>query len=270
MTGKTAPIPKWYRDPIGLVFNELTASFLVISTFCPLMLCISGLDPANFVLPEPCGILQQILYFSARIVLASFAITQMSATVCSSHLAVFIRIMHNKSCVDLLKTLPPQRNWNPEPSDNEKTNKFQAMSDLQLYRTVSVASEIARGYGDIASVFIMGPGFFIDVTCNYVVVMLLGKIPLLRYLLIAVVDIVTHIIIMVEVPQAGQCDYRSTNLIQYWKHSTTKRKSVRRKTINSFCPVGIRVGSFFAMSRETLFSYVHQILVKTVDFILLL
>lgn len=148
--------------------------------------------------------------------------------------------------------------------------KCRMLSDLQLYKILSVSSRICCQYSDTASVFIMGPGFFIDVACNYVVAMLYGKIPLLLYLLVAVVDIVAHTIIMVEVPQCSQLHSRSTDLIKYWKRGANKRRSIRQKSVNSFRPAGVRVGPFFAMTEETFFSYVHQILNKTVDFILLL
>lgn len=273
--GKTKPIPKWYCDPFALIFNGLTASFLFITNFCPLLSCLAEVDPTNLVFPEPNGIPQQCLHFFTRFILASLSITQMCAILSSTHLAVFIIISHFKASVGFLKfyMTQAQKNRNPVKGNRSKLkendDQFLAMTDLQLYRSITVANQRVRQYTDTAAGFIMGPGFFIDVTCNYVVVMLVGNIPLLFYLIIAVLDIVVHTLIVMEVPQAGDVHYVSTNLLKYWKLGDHKRRLMRQNAVNSFRPAGVGVGHFFVVKKETLFSYVHEIMIKMVDSILL-
>lgn len=134
------------------------------------MACIGGIDPANVIFPEPTRVLQQILHFSTRFVLASCILAQVFAILCSSHLAIFIFIIHLKSCIEFLKDYKPpptQSNGNPNTKKScnvKKTNGFvsylgQSLSDLQLYRIVSVANLFVRQYIDTVAVFSMVPGF---------------------------------------------------------------------------------------------------------------
>lgn len=236
------------------------------------MLCVGGVDPTNFLFPEPGEtIFFKSLHFNTRLFLAYMAFTQLSAILGTSHLALFIYFIYFNKCVGYLKSY--QRQF-PNPIGKKaklkpNPSKFASNSDTELYRVISVLFRVGREFTDSAALFVMGPGFFIDVTCNYVMVMKHEKVAILLYLLVALVGVVVHTIILVEVPQADDCHARSSSLIKHWKKTYTKKGKLRQKIVNSFRPVGIWVGSFFVMGRETLFLYVDEILKKTIDFILL-
>lgn len=258
---KEAP-PKWYRDIYGLFFAVLTPVILDLITFAPLIGCLAGVDPTNFVFPEPNGIVQQCLHFLARFVLFGLACTQILATPVTYHLSIFTLVIYSKTCIGYLKGYKRPRN----PTD---PSKFDFLSDLQLYQIITLIYRVASSTSIIIIPSIFGSGLFISVTSNYVVLMLYPKLPLLLYLSIVGLAAGALIIIAVELPQAGQAHTKSAGLMRYWKKSTG-RKSLRRKTLEFFYPVEIWMGPFFILSRDTFFSFVQEILNKTVDFILLL
>lgn len=276
--GILKPEPKWYRDVYGLIFNEFAPSFIQMITLLPLIGCLAGLDPTNFVLPKPCGLIQQCIHFLLRFILFAMTCTQMFALPITFHSAVFIFLLYSKTCIEFLKRykkrtafrLERQPTLVAERALEAELSKLDTMSDLEMYRIISIVHRLSSCTMTLATPILMGAGFCIDVTCNYVVVMLPGKIPLLVYLSIVLVAITGLVIIMVEVPQAGYGHSMSADLIKYWRKGTLGLKSLRRKTLNSFRPIGISAGPFFVMNRDTFFSFGQEILNKTVDFILLL
>lgn len=255
--------------------SGLTIACFLLMTFAPILLCVGGLNPVKFILPQASGKLGGFLTFSFRFFLTSMALAQIGAIIIASHLAFFIVLIHFKTSITNLKSYQPwlhKKDRNPiAKKDGLNKNQFSFLgcSDLELYWVICVLHRVVSEFTDKIAMFVMGSGFFIDVTYNYVVVKLYGRIPLLLYVHIAQMAVVVHTIIMIEVPQAGHGNGLSINLIQYWKVSN-KRRRLRQKIVNSFRPVGIWVGPFFIMSRGTLFVFVNEILNKTIDFILLI
>lgn len=262
--GNTDPNPPWYQDPVGLVFNELSKSFIGMIVVGPVMACLGEVDPLNLVLPTPTGILQQGLHFSLRYFLGLLAVIQTTAMLFSL-LPILMGLMYCKACIEYLKSYKPRL----ASSVHQENSGLSHYSDLQLYRAVHVVFQVARKFSDRATVFVTSSGFICIVTCNYVVVMLYDKIPLLLYITIVVTDLSMLTMISVGVPLTRKIHSRSGNLIQCWKQKAKRRRSYRQKTVDSFRPVEIWVGSFFVVKGAALFDFAQEILNKTIDFILL-
>lgn len=131
-----------------------------------------------------------------------------------------------------------------------------------------VQCHVVRQYSDISAIFIMGPGFVIDVMANYVVIMLHGKIPGLLYLIVVLLATLVPIIIMGELPEAGKSNSEAVNLLQDWKKTVNNR--MKRRKLRSLRPIGFWVGPFFLIKRQTLSRYLDVILNYTVNAILVL
>lgn len=261
--------PKWYRDPFGLILNALVFAFLSFIGLLPTMLCYTGLDPANFVFPETLPVSRGLI----RFIICTLIITEIVSNLCLSHVTLLMLTLHCNANLRLLKFYrrpeQEQEQVNRKWRKVSNTAKFQTLSDLQLYQVLETTYRVLRQYTDTAALFIMGPGFFIDVLANYVVIMMYGKIPLLLYALISLIAVVVPMIVMGELPIAGKSNELSGELIRDWRlRSGSKRRSDRVKTLASLHPVGFWIGRYFLIRRQTLGTYVDGILNYTVTTIL--
>lgn len=265
---KRKPSPKWYFDGYGLFSNCAALVFVELVVFVPPMACLAGVDPIKLILPEQTELGQQIISFSARLVFFSMAGARILATTITIHFAFFTLILYSKKCVGYLKGYRRALVLHDNPSS--LSTKLHTLSELEMYRTICIVYRIASYAATRTTATLMGPGLFIQVTCNYVVVMLYDKIPLFLYLSIVILAISVIILIMIEVPQAGRGHSKAKDVLKYWRKTIPRRKGLRQKVLDSFRPVEICIGSFAIMNKDTFFSYVQQILSTTVDFVLLL
>lgn len=255
ISGKPQPDLPWYLDPLGLIFNSMAMGMIETVFVLPLMIFFSGLDPVNFVFPEPTGILEQCLHLSMRLLLVSLAITQALAIAsCAAHGPILAGLLHFKACLDHLKKSSFQNN---------------SLSELEQYRIICVTFHLAKEFGDAFAKYIAGAGFFIAVTANYVAVMMHGRIPFPLYLTIVAFALGIVALVTVEIPLPGLIHVSSKELLCSWKRGCPMRRSFRRKTVNSFRPLEAWVGSFFFLGRDAFLGWVQEVLNKTVDFILL-
>lgn len=102
-----------------------------------------------------------------------------------------------------------KRQKNPEPCE---TTCFATLSHLELYRTIVTIHRNGSYTTSYLIPIVMGLGLFLEVTYNYMVVKLYGKIPFLLYLSILGLSVAMVIIICVEIPQAGDCHIRKLQM----------------------------------------------------------
>lgn len=129
---KTEKPPTWYYGIFGFVFNGFVASFIAL---CPLMNCIAGVDPTNFIFPRPIGFFQKSSHFSARFVLNFFAVTQMVSILCSSYLTICIGFHYFNTCLSHLQFYKSPTQWvarKGKRSGLAKPSQFHGIPDLQL------------------------------------------------------------------------------------------------------------------------------------------
>lgn len=268
--------PAWYADLYGLMFHELLFTFLGFVIFAPLLLCVAGVDPPSFIIPKPNGILQKGLHLIVRMSICSLAVNRM-ATAFTAHIIIITLMLHENACIDYLKTYKPNktgRSTQPESGDmwinGKKRSQFHGKTDLELYQIIHLMSKITKEYSHVTAMLTMGPGFFMSIMCNYVVVMLHGKIPFLLYQIIGGFAIGVVATMMLEMPLSGKKHSTSKNLINYWKGMAQNRRAIRYKSVHSLQPRGLWVGPFFVIEKETFSDYFHGVICKTIDAILML
>lgn len=216
-------------------------------------------------------------YFVTRLSLCLIILAEIVSNIGLAHLTLIMLTLSAKDCISSVKFY---RQPNPDLGTFSvlRTNlvgrkmirtpdKLCELSNLDLYVVMMVQCRLVRQYTDTASMFIMGPGFVIDVIANYVVIKLHGKIPLLLYLAIALLAILVPVIIMGVLPQAGKSNTYSINLLQHWRGSNPTRW--RRKKVRSLRPLGFWVGPLFLIKRQTLSILVNVILDCTANSVLL-
>lgn len=286
---KPRTYPIWYRDLFGLLFNALTLTFFSFIITVPTVLVLTGLDPLNFVLPPPpetSSILDSVmtLHFIFRVIMCTLVIAEIASTVGLAHISLVMLLLYSKMCINSIKfyrkpnsdvtvaqRLSRWRKSKNNQMDETKPNLLLGLSDLDLYSILMVQFRLVRQYSDTAAVFIMGPGFLIDVIANYVAIMMFDKLPLLLYLAISMLAILAPILIMGELPQAGKSNTCSISLINHFRGGSSQKLSPwKRRKVRSLHPTTIWIGSFFSVKRQTLSIYVDGILNYTVNAIMLL
>lgn len=128
----------------------------------------------NFIFQHLFGTLQKVLHFLTRFLLTTLGIMQ-TAAITTSYTAIIMGLMYFKEFLERFK----------DYKSSIQFGKLSGRSDLKIYyRVICVLFRVIREYSNTASVFMMGPGFVIDVTCDYVMVKLSGRISLFLYLTI--------------------------------------------------------------------------------------
>ncbi|OXA40148.1 hypothetical protein Fcan01_24892 [Folsomia candida] len=271
--------PPWYRDPLGILFNGVATAFLSFIFTAPILFVVAEVDPIKFVLPDTPGtLIQTVTCILTRLLICTLALAEIVSSIGLAHLTLIMLTLYSKSCLFQLKFYRKPENSEIakykfcRKLDSEKAKckilKLEGLSDLEIYSVLMVQCHVVRQYSDISAIFIMGPGFVIDVMANYVVIMLHGKIPGLLYLIVVLLATLVPIIIMGELPEAGKSNSEAVNLLQDWKKTVNNR--MKRRKLRSLRPIGFWVGPFFLIKRQTLSRYLDVILNYTVNAILVL
>ncbi|OXA54839.1 hypothetical protein Fcan01_10229 [Folsomia candida] len=139
-----------------------------------------------------------------RVLLFTLALAEIVSTMGAAHFTLVMLMLYSKTCINHLKFYRQPKVQEPKvqkPVDqrfrsetqkqlsNKEVNKLIGLSDLDMYVVLMVQFRLVRGYVDTSTAFIMGSGFAMLITLNYVVIMLFGKIPLPLYLVILLLAI---------------------------------------------------------------------------------
>lgn len=150
------------------------------------------------------GVAVTLTHFLMRVLLFTLALAEIVSTMGAAHFTLVMLMLYSKTCINHLKFYRQPKVQEPKvqkPVDqrfrsetqkqlsNKEVNKLIGLSDLDMYVVLMVQFRLVRGYVDTSTAFIMGSGFAMLITLNYVVIMLFGKIPLPLYLVILLLAI---------------------------------------------------------------------------------
>ncbi|OXA47061.1 hypothetical protein Fcan01_18168 [Folsomia candida] len=286
----TGSDPIWHRDLVGLIFNGMATSLLSFIFTAPILLVIVEIDPVSLILPytppSSSYAVLQLAHFLLRLLLATLALAEIVSTIGLAHLTLIMLTLYSKTCIKHFKLyhgpvtrrssqqILPQISQKNLMEKEQSSNQLHDLSDFDLYVVLMVQCHLVRQYIDTVAVFIIAPGFAIMVItllANYVVIMLLGKILLPLYLIIALLAVLAPALGMGELTEAGKSNGYSTKLLKYWRGSSPeKRTRWGRRKIRSLHPIEFSVGPFFLVTQRTFAIYMNVILNYTVNAILVL
>lgn len=205
--------------------------------------------------------------------ICNLIISEFFSCFCITHMCIIVVTLYSKTCLGYLKCyIPPLETPKRTKTVKPKQSNFDFMDSLTWNCIeLMILFRILRSYSDTTALFTIAPGFWVVVVCNYVLIKLGGRVPLLLYFTVAVFNITIPTIIFGELPQLGKSHTLSKNLIKYWKDTAEKKKSLRRRQVNSLQTVGCwRVGNIFVINEDTFAEYFQRILIHSADETLLL
>jgi len=141
---------------------------------------------------------------------------------------------------------------------------------LQLHQIANYWFTTIRINLDTSWLFILFPGFCLDVACNYVVITCFDKLPLSIYCFSTLAAILIRTIIITEVPRAGRNYETCVILLNCWKSNCPKRKDYLYKKISSCRPLGYSTGGLFVFKNSTTTTFyealINNILTAVITF----
>jgi hypothetical protein len=117
-------------------------------------------------------------------------------------------------------------------------------------------------------VFILVPGFALDVTSNYMVLQMYEELPLYLYIFVCLLVVLVPTIMAMELPKAGESYQAAYNLLNNWKAKCRSRRTLRYKRAASFRPIGYTMGGFFIFKLGTVTTFVEALMDYTINSIL--
>jgi len=256
------------QDVFGTIVMVVSIQFLVISMFLPIFLIAGELDPLYvlFNFYE----MHHSVKILCRVLLIFVPVVNFVIFLGSLHLSVILLLYISKHTIRSLKQFDKLDKFQMEFCSNSKMHRVHSGvfgKKIRLYSVVVIIISKIRQYLDSGAVSMMGNGLLIDVMVNYVIIKMYGRIPLFLYLSIAVIAILVPIVIMAELPEAGQTLVSSTDVIKLFKGKFSRSK-LHRKIVHSLIPAKIVIGPFFKVDKGTTATYVNTILSFTVTTIL--
>jgi len=264
-------------DIMGLVMNFIGPALLVIPSISFLLVFID-IDCAYHVIPLHLG--RSILGLTLRSFVTLLTLTEMATTIGVVHLILMTLIMHTKSIythlelyksskwkqnvpnVAMKKLRQVAKNINKDPS------VFDGYSDITIFKLSAYFFTVARKNLDFSVVFILFPGFALEVFFNFTILTCFDKLPFLIYIFVILICIIIPVIIVTELPQAGKGYEASESLIHFWKSGCYNRRSDRFKNINSCKPVGYSLGGMFIFRVSTTTTFFEALMDYTINAIL--
>jgi len=281
-----------HLDIMGIVLNLFGPVFLSFPFAGPIIVYLNY-DPLYHIIPKDMVNTLWALLFRNFMITA--AILELAMTLGMTHFTFLTLTMHCNWLLSGIRTyVKPNRNQIDNSSNfgkSESNNKLfkgkawkkvtrniigenrsskygilETLEDTSLYYVISYTFRVVREYMNTAIIFTIGPGFMIDVVCNYAAIMLHDDLPIFLYAYFCLIALVCPCIIIGELPQAGKSFDNSSELLRYWKG--TARKSYRRKYVNGLNVVGYSVGDYFMIKRSTLGTFLDQLSNYTISAIL--
>jgi hypothetical protein len=132
-------------DPLGIIFNGLASSFIIIIAVLPLTLFVVEVDPGYFVLSQNSSFSFSIKCFRLFVIYVS--LTEIVANVGLAHLTLIMLTITSKTCLYHLQ------------QQKMCQKKYGDKSDLEVYKMLAILFKIRRYFG----FFHYGPWVFIMV-----------------------------------------------------------------------------------------------------------
>jgi hypothetical protein len=208
-----------------------------------------------------------------RIVLQTIGELDWVATIGQIHLVHITAILHIKSIFGELAVLEKRqvfsKNTTKRNNGSEKPNGiYSKFGDLQLYSLANYFFTIVNKDIGFTVVFILVPGFAVDVAANYMILKMFDEFPIYFYAFACLLGVVVPIVIAFELPKAGECYDGACELLHGWKEKCPSRKSLRYKRVMSFRPIGWTMGGFFTFQNGTVTTFAEALMDYTINSIL--
>jgi len=283
-------------DIPGIVLNLFTPMFFAIPFASPVIVYLN-LDPLFFIanrehLSSVWGILMRVFF-------SFVSILELALTLGTTHFTFITITLHCQWILTSLKSYIKPRGIRKQYTktrsdqlvgfDTTETSRkhkminatrilrsrdpagsteYDRFDDIQLYLIISYLFRVIRLYIDTSAVFTIGPGFWLDVICNYAAIKLYEETDIFLYVYFCLVAILAPCIIVGELPQAAKSYDNSNELLKHWK--VANRKTYRRKYVTGLNTVGFSIGSFFIIKRGTFGTFMEELLNYTISSILTL
>jgi hypothetical protein len=239
-------------------------------------LVLFDLDSIHVFIPTAYLNQPPVLLF--RILLQFMAQLEWVVTGGQMHLVLITLILHTKSIFRELSTIRrknqlPQKNTTKRRTTSETLRRRHMMSyskldDQQLYSLANYFFTVVNQDMDFTVVFILVPGFALDVTSNYMALQMYEELPLYLYIFVCLLVVLVPTIMAMELPKAGESYQAAYNLLSGWKGECRSRRTLRYKRTASFRPIGYTMGGFFTFKLGTVTTFVEALMDYTINSIL--
>jgi len=155
-------------------------------------------------------------------------------------------------------------------SNSDGNSPFDGYSDIMIFSGICLAYffSVIRKNLDCSIVFILFPGFALEVIFNYLILKGFDKLPITIYLFAILVGIIIPIIIATELPQAGEGYEASETLIHLWKSRCKSKSELRYKSVRACKPVGSSMRGMFIFRVTTTTTFFEALMDYTINAIL--
>jgi hypothetical protein len=210
-----------------------------------------------------------------RIILQALGEFDWVVTAGQMHLVLITLMLHTKSIFGELAVLDKRRTLfqskNATKRNNRSENRegiYRELGDLQLYSLANYFFTVVNQDMSFTVVFILLPGFAIDVAANYMILKMYEEFPIYLYVFACLMAIVVPTLIALELPKAGENYDAACELLHGWKEKCRSRNSLRYKRVVSFRPIGYTMGGFFTFKKETVTTFAEALMDYTINSIL--
>jgi hypothetical protein len=255
--------------------NFLGPSILLISLSS---FAIVFLDMDSIHVFIPTSYLNQPGVILLRIVLQAIGELDWVVTIGQIHLVHITAILHTKSIFEQLSVLNNKRNLPLKAIKQNNTSEVAVgrqsvynnttLSDLQLYSLANYFFTVVNADIGFTVVFILLPGFAVDVAANYMILTMYEEFPIYLYVFACLLGVVVPTVIALELPKAGKSYDAACELLHGWKAKCRSRRSLRYKRVMSFRPVGWTMGGFFTFKNGTVTIFFGALMDFTINSIL--
>jgi hypothetical protein len=203
-----------------------------------------------------------------RIVLQTIGELDWVVTIGQIHLVHITAILHTKSIFEQLSVLNNKRSLPLKAIKQNNNYNNTTLSDLQLYSLANYFFTVVNADIGFTVVFILLPGFAVDVAANYMILKMFEEFPIYLYVFACLLGVVVPTVIALELPKAGKSYDAACKLLHGWKAKCRSRRSLRYKRVMSFRPVGWTMGGFFTFKNGTVTIFFGALMDFTINSIL--
>jgi hypothetical protein len=244
--------------------NSIGPTILLIAA-SSFVFVILDMDAIHVFIPP--NYLNQPGVLLLRMFLQSMAEFEWATTLAQTHLVVITLILHTKSLFTQLALLKG-RIVQLKPSQKVDGDVLTGLNDLQLYSLTNYFFTVLNQYMGFTIVFVLLPGFGLEVVANYMILQMYEQFPLYLYVFSWLLGIVVPTIIVMELPTAGENYDASVELLHGWKGKCRSRRSLRYKRVVRFRPIGYTMGGFFTFKKSTVTTFAEALMDYTINAIL--
>jgi hypothetical protein len=203
-----------------------------------------------------------------RIVLQAIGELDWVVTIGQIHLVHITAILHTKSIFEQLSVLNNKRSLPLKATKLNNNYNNTTLSDLQLYSLANYFFTVVNADIGFTVIFILLPGFAVDVAANYMILKMYEEFPIYLYVFACLLGVVVPTVIALELPKAGKSYDAACELLHGWKAKCRSRRSLRYKRVMSFRPVGWTMGGFFTFKNGTVTIFFGALMDFTINSIL--